>query len=317
MRANSRSALGEKVSRLWNRTWYEGQSSFDLGVARALGCLLILAFALPPLHLTLALDLKSGAAVTPRPALSLVAFILGDVVTTTGFWLFVHWSTVMAGALAVLGWRSRFSVPAFAFGFLLLVSHMWSFGELHHPRIAPIWFLLLLALSPCGRRFSLDAVRRKKDRSVQPEGGSDCSGSAWVGNLFFAMIAYAYSYSGLWKVLVQGGAEWMNGLTARFYLFVPDIEKMCSQDRSGSYYVLYDSLLLLKLSSVGTIIFEVLFPLGLFVRQLRWPFVGAAFLFHLGNYGLRGENGIFLLYPVLAGLLLCSFEVRPSGRLTS
>ncbi|WP_018971052.1 HTTM domain-containing protein [Rubritalea marina] len=311
--SNKTKSIPASIKRLWDCIWFQGQNAYDLGIARALGCLLILMFALPPLELTIALDAVNGTASTERPAVFLLRMLVGDYATHSSIWLSVHWITVISGIFSVLGLGTKVSIRIFAIGYLLLVSHMWSFGELHHPRIAPVWFLLVLFFAPCGDCFSLDAFIRNRGANSSKQLLSEPQSYAWAGNLFLALIAYAYSYSGLWKLLYQGGVEWMNGLTSRYYLFVDDVSYMCSPDRNSIYYWLYDSLPALRLTGIVTIAFEVFFPIALFFRPLRMPFLFIAFAFHAGNYALRGENGIFLLYPILAMLLITRFDVSPSA----
>ena len=308
---NTINSLFCTIKRHWGSTWFSGQSAFDLGVARAVGCLLILLFALPPWDLTISLDEVNGSPSTERPALFILRMLVGDFSSSSQLWASVHWICIISGIVAMLGYRTMTSLRIFAITYLLLVSHMWSFGELHHPRIAPVWFLLVLFFTPCGHRFSIDAIIRKNKVHRSSEQLLSPKEYAWPGNLFLALIAYSYSYSAIWKLGYQGGIEWMNGLTTRFYLFIGDVEFMTSTERNSLYYWIYDSLPALRFAGIMTIAFELFFPLSLFVRSLRLPFLFIAFAFHLGNYALRGENGIFLLYPALTALLLLRFETKP------
>jgi uncharacterized membrane protein YphA (DoxX/SURF4 family) len=285
----------KSLHRLWNAYWFAPGRAENLALTRIASCLFITVFAVPPLKSTVLLIEVNPEFLTPRPIISLLSVILGsDLIHSTEFWVFLHWITVIAGILSTVGLFTRLSVGTFAIGFLSLVSHFWSYGELHHPRIAACWFLIILAFSRCSDCLSVDCwlKNRSTKSQIRSESKNDDGMYTWPVRLILASIAFAYFHSGLWKIFYQGGIDWINGYTLRFYLLAKDFEW-------GPALFISQSLLLCSIISIIAIAFELFFPLAIiFPKKAKW-FILLAALFHLGNWILRKENPLFLLYPLV------------------
>lgn len=125
--------------------------------------------------------------------------------------------------------------------------------------------------------------------------------------LIFLVVSLSYSFSGAWKLFYQGGIEWMNGYTLEYYMVSKD-EFIKVQWLHG---FIYNRITLVALSII-TIVLELFFPIILFSRRLLWLFTTGIFFFHVGNTLLRGENYLFIAWPLvlMVYIVLDDFKFR-------
>lgn len=278
-----------RASKLWNNYWFPYRVGIHLALTRIVGCALILLFAMPPIKWTASLLTANDEFVDPCPLIEAFEWVAGaNIVHRFTTWQVIHTAAVVSGIMAIVGVFTRISVAIYALCYLLLISHLWSYGEIHHPEVVPCWFLLILSFSRCGDRLSLDALwfgdaKQKSQEFIYYE---------WPIKLLLVSVAWGYWYSGAWKLFYQGGIEWMNGHTLKFYMLTKGV------DSPGLW--ISQNLLLCVVLSVITIAFELLSPLVLIVPRCYVKYwLAIAFSFHLGNTLLRQENPMFLLWPLL------------------
>ena len=195
------------------------------------------------------------------------------------------WVTTVCGILALIGLGTRVALALFAAGSMLLISHIYSYGEYHHPEALYVVFLFLLAFCPCGDCLSVDAWLRRRSRDGRRwYRGTTSRLAMWPLVTVQCLLAIAYADAAMSKMLL-GGLSWFNGYTLQNYLLFDGIRK----GTWGVHVAPYRWVCVLM--AVGAVAFEASFWLILIPRLRRLP--GALPLVLLGGVGLHG--GIYLL----------------------
>ena len=277
-----------KIYNYFDRLLFISQSPRSLALLRIILSSLILLFSVPPISWILNLATVNETFIKPNLIIELFQFLLGDgILLNLLFIKIIYALLVLSGFFTVLGLFSKYSIPLLAFFYIFIVAYMWSFGEVHHPRSVLCWFFIILALSQrSSDAYSLDAYFGFT--KVQ----NDLWKYGWPNSMLIIALSSAYCFSGLWKLFYQGGIEWLNGYTLQYYI-------VSKGDNFFTNFIIGKQWLLVFLSFFS-IALEILFPLAVLFRKYSKWILLAAFLFHLGNYLIRGENGIFILWPLIA-----------------
>lgn len=167
----------------------------------------------------------------------------------------------------LLGLRTRLSLTAAALSAFYLLGVAQMTGNIVHNH-HHVWFLAILAASPCGDALSLDA----RDRGAPTPSPSVVYG---VPVLFArALIAAIFFFPGYWK-LRESGLGWILSDNLRNQLWW----KWAQYDWVPSFRI--DSYpRAIRAMALGSVLFELTFPLFAFVRRTRKYAVIAALVFH-------------------------------------
>ncbi|MGZ3453347.1 MAG: HTTM domain-containing protein [Polyangiales bacterium] len=209
---------------------------------------------------------------------------------------------VVCGALAGLfGWYTRIglTVAAVAATYLLGIPQLTG-NVLHDHHL--VWFLALLAASPCADAFSIEA----RDRGGPPPQPS----IAYAVPLWFAraLIAVIFFFPGLWK-LRASGLEWITTDNLRNQMWWKWFE-------NGGWRpaIRIDKHPMLCRALAGAAVaFELLFPVAVFVRPLRkWAAI-VALIFHASIEALMRIpfSSLWLCYVVFIDVRVPDTE-RPA-----
>jgi hypothetical protein len=135
---------------------------------------------------------------------------------------------------------------------------------------------MLLAFSPSGDRFSVDAVIRRwrAGKHIDENRAQRVVTAIWPLRLVQVLFALTYFSTGLAK-LVYGGLQWMNGYTLQSIVFG---DAITWGSTVGIWLAQQHTLCILL--SVGTVVFEVFFFLTLFIPRTIPYFITAGTLFH-------------------------------------
>lgn len=213
----------------------------------------------------------------PLPALRLFLLPFGlDSRPSSELLTLVFWLTALAGVLALLGWKSRLSLFVFAAGNTFLQAFAYSFGDLHHQQALMIITLWLLVFSPAGGALSLDSyLARRKSPSARLFQITSIF-ARWPLLLVQNLFALVYLDAALRK-LYTGGADWLNGYTLQFYLYI-------DASRRGSAFGLWlaQQHTLACLLCWVTLLFEGTFFFVLIFPRLVWIYIPLGIGLHLG-----------------------------------
>jgi uncharacterized membrane protein YphA (DoxX/SURF4 family) len=271
----------------WRRWWFPEDSGFDLAVCRILVAGAQLFVFLPFFMATpsehVALIERGTGFMEPQWLIGVLSAIVPRAAWPT--LVQAAWAlSVGAGIATVVGWKTRASALCFALSTWLLVSHAGSYGQIQHAEVVLSMFLLFLGLSPSGRHLSLDAKLRGPTTGTTDE-------AVWPLRLTQILLAWSYFSNAVAK-LAHSGLEWLNGYTLQQHLLSMS---MLWERPLGAWLARQHELCVAL--SLGTLAFELAFPLAVFVPRTRPFFLVGGVVFHLATYFTM--NVVFIQHLVL------------------
>ena len=279
----------------WNRYWFPRTSTLNLACCRIIAVAAELIWFFPSMDHQINLLSKNSQFSDPQPIIRLITLIVPrDVFFTPTVFQWLHWLTVAAGVLAIIGLFTRVSLFVFAVGIWIFVSHAYSYADLHHPEALYAIFLMLLAFSPAGESLSVDALLRRRKGAAAEPATSDTA--MWPLKLTHVLLALTYFSTGATKLLV-GGLGWMNGYTVQIYTFGDALQ---SGHPFGVWLAQHHTLCVLL--GAATVLFELFYFVSLFLPRLAPLIFVSAILFHLGLLVAAGQP--FFEHILLNALLL-------------
>ncbi|MSR56294.1 MAG: hypothetical protein EXS05_01295 [Planctomycetaceae bacterium] len=166
----------------------------------------------------------------------------------------------------VLGWQTRTSLIGFTvlFAWLGLLDGAATFAK---QSVIALHLGVLLACSGCGRAWSFDALSENRPAAL-------CHLSpAWPRRLMQVLVCAIYFGAAITKLK---NPSYLSGDLLGFSL----LDDHWGGGRLGLWLSTQPRALLLL--SLATLLFELLFPVLIWVSRLRWPLLAAAAAFHLG-----------------------------------
>jgi hypothetical protein len=271
-----------QVTKAWNRYWFAPAPYLDLAVVRivAVGFLLYESIfrtsiyglamdsaALPdamwqPLIIMKVLNLPFGWGM--RPSVEVIQ------------WFHLIW--LVTGVFTLVGLFTRSSIVVFAATYVYLQSFVYSFGDFHHPEAVMAVAISVLALSPCGRVLSVDALVRQRRQGAADDLFAMNEFAGWPLKLlqWFFVLMYL---SAVWSKLSASGLDWANGYTLQFYLARDGLRF----DRPlGVFFSQFHILALLM--QIGVLLFQATFWAAVVFPKLRWIYIPLGLCFHTGIY---------------------------------
>ena len=286
----------------WNAFWFPTTTTLSLAVARIIAIAAQLFWFFPSLQDQLNLMEKNSAFADAQPLIrAITALVPREVFFTRPIFTTIYWTTVVAGMTALIGFCTRTSLFVFALGIWFLVSHRYSYADVHHPEALFAIFLMALAFAPSGDSLSIDALirrRRARPASRSTEDPRRVDTAMWPLKLAWVLLAMTYFSTGASKLL-SGGLSWMNGYTLQIYTFG---DALASGKPLGVWLAGHHTLCILL--AVGTILFETFFFLSLLMPRVAPFFFLAGISFHVGLYVTTAQP-FFQHMTLLSILLVC------------
>ncbi len=165
------------------------------------------------------------------------------------------------------------------------------FGKINHESNHLFWFLLILAVTPCGDALSVSRLlkREKLITSASPQYGFPI-------RIVWLLIGLIYFFPGIWKIAISG-VHWafsdtvMTILLRKWYDLSPEFMLMFSIDQYPA---------LLQWAAFAVLLFELTFVIGIFIPRLRVLWIIGGILFHASTNLFMGIPywPLLLLYPV-------------------
>ncbi len=285
----------------WDAYWFAPAPLVDLAVCR----LVVVATRLwwlqtvGPWRWVDALSTFPNWLFNPPPLLHLLMWPVGWHARPSAVAVqVIMWVVLITGAMALIGWRTRVTMPLFALGNLFFGAYKYSFNDLHHDDALFTIALVVLALSPCGEALSWDSIRRRAmaaGRQARWTPQADLMTrhalAGWPLRLIQWMFVLVYASAGISK-WAHGGLHWLNGYTLQYYLLQDGLR----WDSSLGVWLSQYHLLALVLSWV-TVLFESTFVLAVIWPRLAWIYLPVGALLHVGiTYSMRAD---FTSYIVL------------------
>ena len=280
----------------WNAYWFPETSTLYLAITRIVMVAAQMFLLSRPLREHLNLVEKNREFINPQLLISAVAALVPNEVffTPSGFKA-LYWVIMAAGLAALVGVFTRPALFVFALGTWILITHIYSFGDRHHPEAVFAIVLMALAFAPSGDSLAADAWLRRRFRSPSaPPKRVDTA--MWPLKLAHVLLAMTYFSTGVSKLIV-GGPRWLNGYTLQSHTFADAINR----DIPLGIWLAQQHTLAIVLS-VFTVLLEIFFCVSLL---LPWtaPFIFvSAFFFQVGL--LLSAGHVFTEHMVLLVLLL-------------
>ena len=220
-----------------------------------------------------------------------------DQLQTPSGMLILKSAMVLSLLLGALGFLTAITTKT---SFLLVLFYqglLRSFGHFNHDEMVAVYFLLVLAFTPCGDAFSIDSWLRKRKKE-RPS-----FAYAYPILLLQLLLAWTYFSSALIKLRVAG---WK-------YLSADNLPSLAIFHSLDN---LHDTAFRLAFSlpqvkaylpfAVGfVLVWELLFPLAIFWRRVRWWILGMGIIFHLSTLFLMN---IFFPHQLAMYLVFANWD---------
>ena len=211
----------------------------------------------------------------PTGVMKLLPWSFYDRLQTPGAMVAFKCLLVLSLLLSTAGF---FTVVSTKTSLLLVVFYqglLRSFGHFNHDEMLAVYFLAVLAFTPCGDAFSVDS-RLKKTRLDQP-----AFAYAYPILLMQVLMAWAYFSSALIKLRVAG-LKYLSADNLPALAIFHSLDNL--HDTSFKLAFLLPQLKGYLPFAVGLVLlWELLFPLAIFWRRWRWWMLGFGVVFHLAT----------------------------------
>ena len=274
-------------------------SAFALGVVRSIvhGTFLISVL----LTSFSALGTLPVTILRPTGAMKLLPWSFYDQLQTPSGMVILKTAMVVSLLLSTAG---LFTVISTKTSLLLVIFYqglLRSFGHFNHDEMLAVYYLVVLAFTPCGDEFSVDG-RMTKSRKGRP-----WFAYAYPILLMQLLMAWTYFSSALIKLRVAG-LKYLspdNLPTLAIYHSLDNLHD--TQFRLAFWLPQMRTCLPFVVGLV--LVWELLFPLAVFWRRLRWWILGIGIVFHVSTLFLMN---IFFPHQLAMYLIFIDWDaVKP------
>jgi hypothetical protein len=174
-----------------------------------------------------------------------------------------------AGLLTVVSTKTSLLLVLFYQGLLR------SFGHFNHDEMLAVYYLAVLAFTPCGDAFSLDNRMRKM--------GKDRPAFAYAYPIMLMQLLMAWSYfsSALIKLRVAG-LKYLSPDNLPALAIFHSLDNLHDTHFRLAFW-LPQVKTWLPFAVALVLIWELAFPLALFLRRVRWWILAFGIVFHLST----------------------------------
>jgi hypothetical protein len=287
-------------------------SAFALGVVRSIvhGTFLISVL----LTSFSALGSLPVTILRPTGAMKLLPWSFYDQLLTPSGMVLLKTVMVVSLLLSTTGFLTAISTKT---SFLLVLFYqglLRSFGHFNHDEMLAVYCLAVLAFTPCGDEFSLDSWFRKTQKQ-RPS-----LAYAYPILLMQLLMAWGYFSSALIKLRVAG-LKYLSMDNLPALAIFHSLDNLHDTSFKWAFW-LPQVRAYLPLAVALVLIWELLFPLAVFWRRMRWWILGAGVAFHLSTLFLMNiffphylaMYLIFVDWDRVAGIVKHKFshrEARP------
>jgi len=174
-----------------------------------------------------------------------------------------------AGFLTSISTKTSFLLVLFYQGLLR------SFGHFNHDEMLPVYYLAVLAFTPCGDKFSLDGLLRKSRRE------RPVFAFAYPILLMQLLMAWTYFSSALIKLRVAG-LKYLSADNLPVLAIFHSLDNLHDTSFKMAFW-LPQMRTWLPLAVGLVLVWELMFPLAVFWKRWRWWILGFGVVFHLAT----------------------------------
>ena len=275
-------------------------SAFALGVVRAivhgtfLVSVLFTSFS--------ALGSLPTTILRPTGAMKLLPWSFYDQLQTPSGMLILKSAMVLSLLLGALGFLTVITTKT---SFLLVLFYqglLRSFGHFNHDEMVAVYFLLVLAFTPCGDAFSIDS-RLRKTKPQRPS-----FAYAYPILLMQLLLAWTYFSSAFIKLRVAG-LKYLSVDNLPALAIFHSLDNLHDTAFRFAFW-LPQAKAYLPFVVGFVLIWELLFPLAIFWRRVRWWILGVGIIFHLSTLFLMN---IFFPHHLAMYLVFVNWDMGRYG----
>lgn len=272
------------------------RSPFALGVVRAIvhGTFLISTLftsfsalgALPPTILR------------PTGLMKLLPWSFYDRLQTPSGILILQSAMLLSLILSTIGFGSVITTKTSLVLVVFYQGLLRSFGHFNHDEMIVVYFMVVLAFTPCGDAFSIDS-RIRKTAKERP-----AFAYSYPILLMQSLLAWVYFSSALIKLRVAGmrylspdnlpalaifhSLDNLHDTSFRIAFWLPQVKQY------------------LPIAVGFVLIWELLFPLAIFWQRIRWWILGIGVVFHLSTLFVMN-----IFFPHQLAMFLIFIDWKP------
>ncbi len=211
----------------------------------------------------------------PTGIMKLFPWSFYDQLLTPAGMAFLKVTMVLSLALGTVGFLTSWSTKLSVLLVVFYQGLVRSFGHFNHDEMLGVYYLIILAFTPCGDAFSLDRWCASKHE--------ERPGFAYSYPILFMqmLMAWAYFSSALVKLRVAGLRYFSADNLPALAIFHSLDNLHDTQFRLAFWLPAIRPYLPFVVGVV--LLWELLFPLAVFSKRLRWWFLGMGFVFHLST----------------------------------
>jgi Vitamin K-dependent gamma-carboxylase len=214
----------------------------------------------------------------PTGAMKFLPWSFFDLLQTHSGMLTLKTLMLLSLVLSTAGFLSPVSTKTSLLLVLFYQGLLRSFGHFNHDEMIAVYFIVVLAFTPCGDAFSIDRWVRKT-RSQRP-----AFAYAYPILLMQLLLAWAYFSSALIKLRVAGW-KYLSPDNLPALAIFHSLDNLHGTAFRGAFWLPQVREYLPYV--VGFILaWELLFPLAVFFRRLRWLILSIGIIFHISTVPL-------------------------------
>jgi Vitamin K-dependent gamma-carboxylase len=248
-------------------------SAFALGVVRSivhgtfLFSVLITSFS--------ALGTLPTTIMRPTGAMKFLPWGFYDQLQTPAGMLILKTALVVSLLMSTVGLLTPVSTKT---SLLLVVFYqglLRSFGHFNHDEMLGVYYLVVLAFTPCGDAFSIDSWRAR-ERNERPR-----FAYAYPILLMQLLMAWTYFSSALIKLRVAG-LKYLSMDNLPALAIFHSLDNLHDTGFRLAFW-LPEVRTYLPFAVGLVLVWELLFPLAIFWRRIRWWLLGMGLVFHVST----------------------------------
>lgn len=272
-------------------------SAFALGVVRSIvhGTFLISVL----LTSFSALGTLPVTVLRPTGAMKLLPWSFYDQLQTPSGMVILKTAMVVSLLLSTAGVFTVISTKTSLLLVLFYQGLLRSFGHFNHDEMLAVYYLAVLAFTPCGDAFSLDSLRGKT-RTERP-----LFAYAYPILLMQLLMAWTYFSSALIKLRVAGWKYLSPDNLPALAIFHSLDNLHDTHFRLAFWLPQVRPYLPFAVGLV--LVWELLFPLAIFFRRARWWILGMGVVFHISTLFLMN---IFFPHQLAMYLIFVNWDWR-------
>ena len=235
----------------------------------------------------------------PTGAMKLLPWGFYDQLQTPAGMLTLKTVMVLSLVLSTIGFGTVISTKTSLVLVLFYQGLLRSFGHFNHDEMIAVYFMVVLAFTPCGDAFSIDG-RMRKTTKERP-----AFAYAYPILLMQLLLAWTYFSSALIKLRIAG-LKYLSADNLPALAIFHSLDNL--HDTSFKIAFMLPQVKQYLPFAVGfVLIWELLFPLAIFWQRIRWWILGIGVLFHFATLFVMN---IFFPHQLAMYLVFIDWEPR-------